>query len=281
MESFLSNENKSVLWGVLQENQTFQGIDNNQFDEIKNLFENTVIKQSKNFNGSLLELNKKTISELINTINNYKKKPKISMIYKAEDIQNERQNVINEQFKKQQDDMNMMLNPKKPGEVNFSDDLVDKPLGSDLERSIAEMMASRERQLEQIPQNKNVAENWITNGGTGVSGSTSSNDNKIKSVKNVTFNETTETKIIDNNEMMNNAKMENFDIFSKLKKKTENIPSTPLSVSNETIYNEILSLKKSIEEIKTLLTDNKVQEIIEESIEKKTEEIVEEITNNN
>jgi len=279
MESFLSNENKSVLWGVLQENQTFQGIDNNQFDEIKNLFENTVIKQSKRFNGSLLELNKETISEIINTIDNYKNKSKISIIYKAEDIQNERQTVINEQFKKQQDDMNIMLNPKKPSEVNFSDDLVDKPIGSDLERSIAEMMASRERQLEQIPQNKNDAENWITNGGTGVSGSTTSNnDDKIKSGKNVTFNEKTETKIIDNNEMINNSRMENFDIFSKLKKKKENISSIPVPVpdltriiSNETIYNEILSLKKSIEEIKILLTDNKVQESTEESTEEITE----------
>ena len=275
MESFVSNENKSVLWGVLQDNKTFQDIDNTEFESIKTIFEDTILKQSNKFNGSLMDLNKETISQLSMHINNFKNKPKISMIYKAEDIKNQRQNEINTRFKQQQDDMNIMLNPSKPNDVDFSDDLIDKPLGNDLERSIAEMMASRERELEQLPVDKQAAEKWINNGNTTNEQTTNEQTTNEQTTngnntKNVSFNDTTEEFIlesvsnedssnfntIDENSSVNNS--DTLDIFSKLKKKSiNNNDSQPKeSISNSTIFKEIVTLKKQIEELKNLIINN-------------------------
>ena len=50
--------------------------------------------------------------------------------------------------------MSSVLKLKKPEEINFTDDVYDKPIGDDMERLLAEALASRERELEQI---KNVA----------------------------------------------------------------------------------------------------------------------------
>ena len=50
--------------------------------------------------------------------------------------------------------MSSILKLKKPEEINFTDDVYDKPIGNDMERLLAEALASRERELEQI---KNTA----------------------------------------------------------------------------------------------------------------------------
>jgi hypothetical protein len=262
MESFVSNENKSVLWGVLQDNKTFQNIENAEYEKIKIIFEETILKQSNNFNGSLMDLNKETISELSKNINNFKNKPKISMIYKAEDLKNERENEINIRFKQQQEDMNTMLNPSKPSDVKFSEDLVDKPIGNDLDRSIAEMMASRERELEQLPIDKQAAEKWINNGNSTNQQSTNGNN-----TKNVSFNDTNEEFILESvsnedtsnfNDNDSNASVNNLDtldIFSKLKKKSNSGDKYQKEdeVSNSTLFKEILEIKQSISELKNLI----------------------------
>ena len=72
MESFVSNENKSILWGVLQENNIFQGIDDNNFKDVKKIFEDTIFKKKNDYKDSLIELNKETVAELIKDVNNYK-----------------------------------------------------------------------------------------------------------------------------------------------------------------------------------------------------------------
>jgi len=255
MESFVSNENKSVLWGVLQDNKTFENIENIEYEKIKIIFEETILKQSNNFKGSLMDLNKETISELSKNINNFKNKPKISMIYKAEDLKNERENEINIRFKQQQEDMNTMLNPSKPSDVNFSEDLVDKPIGNDLDRYIAEMMASRERELEQLPIDKQAAEKWINNGNSTNQQSTNGNN-----TKNVSFNDTNEEFILEtvSNEDTSNASVNNLDtldIFSKLKKKSNSGDKYQKEdeVSNSTLFKEILEIKQSISELKNLI----------------------------
>jgi hypothetical protein len=80
--------------------------------------------------------------------------PQLETIYRAEDVQKERQNAFQAEFKKKEEEMSSILKLKKPEEINFTDDVYDKPIGGDMERLIAEALASRERELEQI---KNVA----------------------------------------------------------------------------------------------------------------------------
>ena len=66
----------------------------------------------------------------------------------------ERQNAFQNEFKKKEEEMSSILKLKKPEEINFTDDVYDKPIGNDMERLLAEALASRERELEQI---KNTA----------------------------------------------------------------------------------------------------------------------------
>ena len=80
--------------------------------------------------------------------------PQLETIYRAEDVQKERQNAFQAEFKKKEEEMSSILKLKKPEEINFTDDVYDKPIGDDMERLLAEALASRERELEQI---KNVA----------------------------------------------------------------------------------------------------------------------------
>ena len=255
---FTSNENKSILWGVLQENNIFQGIDDNNFKDVKKIFEDTIFKKKNDYKESLIELNKETVAELIKDINNYKQQsnPKISMIYKAADFQNNRRDELNKKMKLQEDDMNKMLNPGVPGEISFSDEIIDKPLGDNLERAIADMQASRERELEKLPMDKIAAEKWINNG------------NKSENVKkNVTFKQEDHANKDNQDNQHNqdnqsnefikikNEKETTFDIFSKLKKKSEFIENkTPINgISNSELFKEILEIKQSLKELKELI----------------------------
>jgi hypothetical protein len=87
-------------------------------------------------------------------VNSYQKKqqqpPQLQTIYKAEDIQKERQTAFNMELKKKEEEMASIITLRKPEEIKFTDDVYDRPIGDDMERLLAETLASRERELEQL-----------------------------------------------------------------------------------------------------------------------------------
>jgi hypothetical protein len=164
---FISNNNKGLIWGLLQESNVFDGIENENFARIQTIFEDTISNVHRsNTNLSLLEKNKLTMNTLIKKINDEKSKPKksIQMVYRAEDIHNKREQEFNVKLKEQQDNLNKMINPTKPKAMSFSDETIneDKPIGDDMDRLIAERLATRERELE-IPQITKETEQWLNN----------------------------------------------------------------------------------------------------------------------
>ena len=164
---FTSNNNKGLIWGLLQESNVFDGIENENFARIQTIFEDTISNVHRsNTNLSLLEKNKITMNTLIKKINDEKSKPKksIQMVYRVEDIQNKREQEFNLKLKEQQDNLNKMINPVKPKAMSFSDETIneDKPIGDDMDRLIAERLATRERELE-IPQITKETEQWLNN----------------------------------------------------------------------------------------------------------------------
>jgi hypothetical protein len=164
---FISNNNKGLIWGLLQESNVFDGIENENFARIQTIFEDTISNVHRsNTNLSLLEKNKLAMNTLIKKISDEKSKPKksIQMVYRAEDIQNKREQEFNVKLKEQQDNLNKMINPAKPKAMSFSDETIneDKPIGDDMDRLIAERLASRERELE-IPQITKETEQWLNN----------------------------------------------------------------------------------------------------------------------
>jgi hypothetical protein len=173
---------------------------------------------------------------------------KIQMIYKAEDLQGERKSILNEQYNEQKRNLDSMLNPNKPEEINFNDkinDNEDAPIGDDMDRLIAERMRSRERELE-IPQISEEAKQWINN----------DQNIKKKEDQNLTQERKEERKVTFKDDTIN--------IFDKLKKKQiENEVKEEIDFKKE--YNLLLSKKtqmlllfKEIEESLNKLLEYKV-----------------------
>ena len=249
--SFLGQENKGLIWSLLQDNNNFDGLANDKFPFVQKKFEDILgLVETQYKNNQLLEKNKIAIEMSIDMINKEKKgiDKKIQMIYKAEDLQGERKSKLNEQYNEQKRNLDSILNPNKPEEINFNDKINDNndgPIGDDMDRLIAERMKSRERELE-IPQISEEAKQWINN------------DQNIK--KNEDQNLIQDRK----EERKVTFKEETVNIFDKLKKKQiENEVKEEIDLKKE--YNlllikktQMLLLFKEIEESLNKLLEYKV-----------------------
>ena len=252
MEDYISNNNKGMLWGILQENNIFANINNDKFNNIQSIFENTIqniYNANKNVPLSLIEINKMTIETLIPEINKEKNKQSvpsnIQMIYKSEDLQKQRESNFNLKLKEQQDSLNTLINPKKPQEPNFNDVNAneDRPIGGEMDKLIAERLASRERELE-VPKMSKEAENWVNN----------SQNIKLETVeKKVSFN--------DNHIINNNNNNENKDespkqalsnLLNKLKKKElkDNKEDSIQDNKENNIQDSIFKIEESINRLR-------------------------------
>ena len=272
---FNSNDNKGLIWGLLQESNIFQGIDDKQFPKIQGILEETInyIETSKP-NSDLMTKNKMAMEELIYKINTEKNKPvktsKVQMIYTSDDLSKQREDNFNNELKQQQDNLNTYINPKVPEEPKFKDD-GDKPIGDDMDRLIAERMANRERELD-IPQISKEAEEWINN----------SKEVKplpeipIDSDKKVTFDLQSQEDVpiqetilnqsiqssVESASTSNIIKLEVNDIFSKLKRKTRE----KMITEEKNNYVEELINKKEFEIL--LANQEKIIEFCKSIIEK-------------
>ena len=185
--NFLSNENKYMLWSVLQESDVFQNIPNERFKDIRAIFDSSLAAFSQNNQGSneIVSMNKEIIPILLgkvhsiaNSQNNDSNKNKLEVVYssenayKVEDIHKKREEEFNNKMQDQQHNMNELLQPKKPKEVSFADTNEDKPIGGEMDEMIQNMLTSRERELETLSSTNEStvsdAKNWIKSSNTNV-----------------------------------------------------------------------------------------------------------------
>ena len=232
---FIKNENKSIIWGLLQEGGVFNNIPNGMFDNVKRLFESSILSMKpefdvffdKNDEGDedydqkasemIINSNKTVIKKMIqelqkiknlnvpiqqkqpqvvqlqqplqhtpqglmvpprfdmnptrdtNKISNTGKKSKIEEVYRADDLQKSRMSELEIRMKEKQQEMDIMLNNKKPDSIDFSDSKLNdnKLAGDEMDRLLAEALSSRNRELEVLSMNNDVstskyAEEWIT-----------------------------------------------------------------------------------------------------------------------
>ena len=162
---FLSNENKYMLWSVLQESDVFKNIPDEHFNKVRTGFEKALIafSEANDKTKDIVSMNKEVIPLLLSDVHtvantnlseNYDKK--IQVVYKAdkpyrvEDIHKQRESEFNTKYQEQQTNMNSLLQPKIPKEVSFADTKEDKPLGGDMDKLIQDMLTSREKELEVI-----------------------------------------------------------------------------------------------------------------------------------
>jgi hypothetical protein len=69
---FLSNENKALIWQLLNENKAFNDIPNNSFNKVKIMYEQIFNEIAMMQNLNLTDKNKLTISEMMKQLEKYK-----------------------------------------------------------------------------------------------------------------------------------------------------------------------------------------------------------------
>jgi hypothetical protein len=270
-----SAQNKELLWTTLQESGAFVGLTREQFQPVQTAFDRSVQQASKSMSSfSLSDVNKHIIRQFVQTElpmlrsnipipnNNAPKKKKIEMVYRAEDLQNERAGEFDRQLREKQAEMDSFLTLKKPTDVSFTDAGLkeDKPIGDEMSRLIAQELAARERELVQLkPEDIKKAQQWIGAADSAIKTELPLTNNTVK--KSVSFSEEEhEVEQFEPNEPINNFINENnFEetdlIFSKFKKISE--PSTDASLKagsglpdSETtiqqLYNKLLELEQSM-----------------------------------
>jgi hypothetical protein len=269
-----SVQNKELLWATLQESGAFAGLARDQFQPVQSAFDRAV-KQAATAasNASLSDVNKGIIREFVQVLrsvqnpipipnqnNNAPKKKKIEMVYRADDLKNERANEFERQLREKQSEMDSFLTLKKPTDVIFTDtaDDEDKPIGDEMSRLIAQELAARERELVQLkPEDIKKAQQWI---------GTDSNVTPISMKKSVSFSNM--TNVVEEEPEIEPAE-ENFEfeetasIFSKFKKIGDGLPE-PIAevITLQQVYEKLLELEQRMDanhaEIMRLVTDGRV-----------------------
>ena len=154
-ESFLSNENKAMIWQLLSENNAFNNIPNNSFDQVRKTYENILNQISTMQNINLTDKNKLTISEMLKQMGKYKIK-KISRPLEEVKIQ------LDKDFENKQEEFINLVKRPTQAEIEFNDK-TDTPLDNDdMESKLNNMMRMRQDELNQIiPENNNNNNNNI------------------------------------------------------------------------------------------------------------------------
>ena len=279
--NFNSNENKGMVWSILQENNVFTGIENDDFKKVQQLFEK-IVSDVEVENISIIDKNKKVMFRMTNEIKSIKNKKghqnlndftnnnnDIQMIYNSDIIKKQRVNEINNSMLKQRDEMNTLMQPKIPEEPVFEDNINDEPLGENMDILLKEMIASREKELEIYKGDDNSEETrkWLNQDG---------NNNVLirveeKKEKKVNFSLDKETifnndtnKIISDNETTDSLDIETndkndkaIDILSKLKRKTnfDDRKDYDKNVLKKEIQNKMNQIQNILVEINELINN--------------------------
>jgi hypothetical protein len=301
-----SVQNKELLWSTLQESGAFAGVPGDQFQRVYAAFDRSVQEASRSMTGSLSDVNKHVIREFVQMLrtststqqpqnpmqnittqnqnpNQNQKKKKIEVVYRAEDLQNERASEFDRQFREKQAEMDSFLTLKKPTDVSFKDSELkeDKPIGDEMSRLIANELAARERELVQLkPEDIKRAQQWIgttdnngNNGNNNNGNNNNGNNNNIAiktelplitnfAKKSVSFSEEEhEMEHFEPNEKMNelnefsNKNEKHFEetdfIFSKFKKISEpltdiGLPEPNAPITLQQLYNKLLELEHNV-----------------------------------
>jgi len=273
MQSTQSNsvdsvQNKGLLWATLQESGAFAGLARDQFQPVQSAFDRAVQQAAQTMSGSvsLSDANKGIIREFVqvlrsvrnpiptpnqNNNNNAPKKKKIEMVYRADDLKNERANEFERQLREKQTEMDSFLTLKKPADVNFTDTAVDedKPIGDEMSRLIAQELAARERELVQLkPEDIARAQQWI---GTDTNATNATNATNVAK-KSVSFLEENEQIVHDEttNELSDGDKFEETEsIFSKFKKIKDETDTTDaaVTITMQQLYNKLIELEQRMD----------------------------------
>lgn len=176
VSKFKSNQNKGIIWALLNDHNVFNGIDNKYVNQIKTDFDNRIdhISNTISNTDNLVTLNKKVISEMMNEMTKYKthlqgQSIQNSVISKdnipitTADAQLQKQTLFQKNLETKKNEFEILINKPKPNTIDFADNNEqDKPNISEMERKLAETIAWREKQLNVVLDTQNKSEESIS-----------------------------------------------------------------------------------------------------------------------
>ena len=167
IDRYLSQDNKKTLWSVLYEQGAFSGFKDNDFGTIHNYFESSLKNSVQNISpqDDLLNVNKGFIRNMMQNLSVMKNKSNVTDKQRitSSEISGQRQDELNERLKIHEDNLKMMINPKKPGEISFTDENEDTPIGDDMDSLLAEKIAQRNLDIDVTNTANNTIEShsWL------------------------------------------------------------------------------------------------------------------------
>ncbi len=220
IDSYLSQENKKTLWSVLYEQGAFSNFGDNDFESIHNYFETSLKNSAQNITpqDNLLNVNKSFIRNMMQNLSSMKNKSHVADKQRvtSNEISGQRQEELNERLKIHEDNLKMMINPKKPGEISFTDENEDTPIGDDMDSLLAEKIAQRNLDIDVTNTANNTIESHSWLDGKSADSSELENNNINQEKKKVTFED---DNLLNDTVVTDSASKLTDNLFSKLKTK--------------------------------------------------------------
>ena len=161
---FISNQNKGMVWKLLCDYGIFNTIPEHKAPLVKDAFDKKFEMLSKQITpmDNLANLDKRIIEDMMYDLNNFAKEE----IYNAAEIAEKRKKAFQEELNNKQKEFDKLNSTPVPNKIDFSDNL-DAPMGSEMDKILAEQIALREKQLNMVlkTQDKEAANKWIQNPG--------------------------------------------------------------------------------------------------------------------
>ena len=222
MNNFLTTENVNLIWDLISDEQL---LSNQEFGaHIYTIFRsnlNDFFKNERGKSNSLMELNKKYITIILEIIKKEKtllSNTQNNKFITTQQIQHNNLSQFESQLKNHESDFNSINNPEKPPVPKFQIEIDEEPL-KETDKLIEEMIKSRNYDIDQISKQQSVPQNRIS------SKNNFKNDNKT--INYISINEPIDDKeiksdIIDLSRKQISWKDEKEipNLFDKLKKKT-------------------------------------------------------------
>ena len=158
---FKSKQNKGMLWNTLNESGCFEGLQNSDYNTVKQHFEKSIAMSTKT-QGSVLDTNKQFITYFSNYLHQFKSKNvepsnELQQVYSSDARHKASQDQFNYALQSRQSER-QTSEPKKPVNISFnSNDKEDKPI-KDMDAQLAKMMADRKLDINVNNNDKQKAE---------------------------------------------------------------------------------------------------------------------------
>lgn len=175
LQQFKTVKNINMLWEVLLDELNINKQNTSLTANVRSVFESNInpFLARANPNSGLMNLNKIFLTQIVAAVNrlfpNINQQPQVKLInisdevvssepYKVEDIHNARQTEFESQVNQRRSEFDNLVTVKKPKEVDFSDKAEISKI-KEMEALIAETIAKRNFDIEQINTNMNMSTN--------------------------------------------------------------------------------------------------------------------------